>query len=208
MDKSKVVIMLDNGHGTDTKGKQVHKDGIDFYEYKFNRDVVELIMEKLLREGITYYLVVPEMVDIALLTRVKRCNEVYQQAKNAKKKAILISIHADAAGNGTSWANANGWAAWTTVGQTESDKVADKLYEAADVILPKAKRNIRKQRTDNDPDYESNFYILRNTNCPAVLVECGFYDNKEEVQWLLSDEGKEICANVIVEGIKKYIASL
>lgn len=50
--------------------------------------------------------------------------------------------------------------------------------------------------------------ICRDTNCPAVLTENLFQDNKADVDFLLSDEGKEkvtaVHVNAIVEFIKDY----
>ena len=41
---------------------------------------------------------------------------------------------------------------------------------------------------------------------PAVLTENFFMDCREECEWLLTDEAKEMCARVHVEGVKKYMA--
>ena len=64
------------------------------------------------------------------------------------------------AGDGTKWMNATGWSCYTCKGQTESDRLADCLYKAAEQIL-----KIQVIRTDyardGDPDWEENFYILR-----------------------------------------------
>jgi N-acetylmuramoyl-L-alanine amidase len=38
-----------------------------------------------------------------------------------------------------------------------------------------------------------------------VLTENLFMDNKEDVQILLSAEGKRVCADVHVEGIMKFL---
>ena len=48
---------------------------------------------------------------------------------------ILISLHINAAGDGTKWINATGWSCYTCKGQTESDRLADCLYKAAEQIL-------------------------------------------------------------------------
>ena len=32
-------------------------------------------------------------------------------------------------------------------------------------------KKLRTDYADNDPDKESNFYVLKHTNCPAVLTE-------------------------------------
>ena len=44
---------------------------------------------------------------------------------------ILISIHANALGNGSQWMKAQGWSAYTSKGQTKADILAECLYDAA-----------------------------------------------------------------------------
>ena len=39
---------------------------------------------------------------------------------------------------------------------------------------------------------------------PAVLVENMFQDNKSDVEFLTSAEGKEILANIMIKGICDY----
>ena len=46
--------------------------------------------------------------------------------------------------------------------------------------------------------------ILRDTICPAVLVENFFQDNREDVQYLLSPTSIYDCAEVIRDGVIKY----
>ena len=43
---------------------------------------------------------------------------------------------------------------------------------------------------------------------PAVLIENFFQDNREDVKYLLSEEGKTDCVNIHVLGIKKYLDML
>jgi N-acetylmuramoyl-L-alanine amidase len=84
--------------------------------------------------------------------------------------------------------NATGWSAWTTKGQNNSDKLANCLYEAADEILKPINKKVRTDLSDNDKDYEANFYIIKNVNCVAVLTENFFMDNKKDILWLLTEE--------------------
>ena len=138
-----------------------------------------------------------EEVYVPLAERCRRVNE-YKASE-----AILVSIHCNAAGNGSNWMQARGWEAWTSVGQTKADKLADFLYEAAEECLLGMK--IRKDMADGDPDKESRFYILRHTKCPAVLTENLFQDNREDVDFLLSEEGKRTIVSLHVKGICKYL---
>ena len=63
-------------------------------------------------------------------------------------------------------------------------------------------------RSDGDRDWEAGYFVLRNTSCPAVLIEAMFQDNKHDVAFLLSDEGRQAITRTIVEGIIKFIESL
>ena len=123
------------------------------------------------------------------------------------KNVLLVSVHCNAAGNGAEWMKARGWSAYTTKGKTRSDELANRLYEAASEHFDDMKLRIRKDMQDGDPDWEEDFYILRKTKCAAVLTENFFQDNKEDVEFLLSPEGKKHIAEVHVEGIINYINS-
>ena len=64
---------------------------------------------------------------------------------------------------------------------------------------------IRGDWSDGDGDWESNFYILKKTSCPAVLTENFFMDNETDCKFLLSPEGKALFIQLHVDSILKYI---
>ena len=196
-----LYVILDNGHGSNTSGKR-SPDG-KLREYKYCREIVQEISKRLTKIGIGHHILVPEDIDISLKERVIRANKIHQEQHANKKTVILLSVHCNAAGDGE-WKNARGWSAWTSVGATSSDEIATCLYKAAHEVLDCKKIKIREDNSDGDPDWESNFYILQKSSMPAVLTENFFQDNKEDVKYLLSDEGREDVINIHVEGIKKY----
>ena len=197
-----MVLLIDNGHGIDTAGKR-SPDG-RFREYLFNRQVAELVVEQLTSAGLDARLVVPETNDIALSTRVRRVNKVCTEV--GKDNVTLVSIHANAAGNGTRWMTAQGWSAYTSPGKTRSDIVAEVLYDAFEVAFPE--RRIRKDMSDGDRDWEANFTLLKNTRCAAVLLENFFYDNRDECAWLLQPGTRIRIADAICDGLVRYALGL
>lgn len=192
----KLKVLIDNGHGINTPGKR-SPDG-RLREYAYTREIAIRVEEELKKHGVEAIRIVPEEEDILLGERRTRAN-LYKA-----NDTILVSIHCNAAGNGSDWMQARGWEAWTSPGQTNADKLATCLYEAAIEQLPDMK--IRRDTTDGDPDKESNFYILKHTKCPAVLTENLFQDNKEDVEFLLSENGKRAITAIHVNGILKYLA--
>ena len=198
------VVLLDNGHASSTAGKYSPKfpDGTRFYEYEFNREIVKRIASELDRIGIKYHILVPEIVkDIPLTTRAARANSY--AADYGKDNCFLISVHADAFGDGETWNNARGWSVYTTKGKTKSDEYATIIYNEAKKWLPQYGMTLRKDMSDGDPDYESNFTILYKSVMPAILTENLFFTNKTDVAFLMSDEGKDIIAKIHVNAIKK-----
>lgn len=197
-----LFVILDNGHGEETPGKR-SPDG-KFREYKYARLIVSMIAEELEKLGIPYNILVPEAKDISLSERVKRANAIHAEQHKNGKVVILLSIHCNAAAN-SGWQKARGWSGWTSKGTTESDTVASCLYQAAHEILDPKKIKIREDNSDGDPDWESNFYIIYKSSMPSVLTENFFQDNKEDVAYLESEEGKKDIVNIHINGIKKYI---
>ena len=192
-------ILIDPGHGIDTPGKR-SPDGL-FREYLWNRQVADLILEGLLSAGVDASLVVTETNDVSLRNRVNRVNTICNRL--GASNVLLVSIHANAAGNGSAWMNARGWSCYTSKGKTQSDQVAECLYDAFEAEFQD--RKIRKDMSDGDRDWEENLYVLEKSKCPAVLLENFFYDNREECAWMLQEETKRRIASAAVKGIIKYI---
>lgn len=192
-------ILIDPGHGIDTPGKR-SPDGL-FLEYLWNRQVADLILEGLVSAGVDASLVVTETNDVTLRNRVNRVNTICNRL--GASNVLLVSIHANAAGNGSAWMNAKGWSCYTSKGKTKSDQVAECLYDAFEAEFQD--RNIRKDMSDGDRDWEENFYVLQKSKCPAVLLENFFYDNREECAWMLQEETMRRIASAAVKGIIKYI---
>ena len=194
-----MLILIDPGHGIDTPGKR-SPDG-KFLEYLWNRRIADLLLDKFMIMGIDASLVVTETNEISLSTRVQRVNKVC--SKVGASNVILLSIHSNAAGDGSKWMSAQGWSCYTSKGETKSDLIAECLYDAFEAEF--AEKKIRKDMSDGDRDWEENFYVLQKSKCPAVLLENFFYDNRDECAWLLKNETKERIADAIVKGIVQYI---
>lgn len=200
-------ILIDPGHGYDTPGKR-SPDG-RLLEYLYARQIAAAVVAVLKKEGIEASLLVTESSDISLAERARRANKVCDMF--GRRNVCLVSIHVNAAGSDGKWHDATGWEAYTSKGVTQGDILAEALYDAAREILPAVlpshdrKRLIRTDFSDGDSDKEASFAILRLTRCPACLTENFFQDNRENVEWLLSEAGRRAIVRLHVEGIRRYI---
>ena len=158
-------------------------DALNVY-YLWNRQIADLVIARLVTRGVDASLVVTETNDISLRTRAMRVNRICDQV--GTQNVLLVSIHSNAAGNGSSWMNAKGWSCYTTPGKTGSDEFAECFYDAFSRAFPE--RRMRRDLTDGDSDYEENFYILAKTT------------------WLQLRTTKERIADAIVAGLFIYLS--
>ena len=222
MTPKKLTVILGTAHGKNVAGKR-SPDGI-FEEWQYSREIVERLREELAkREDLVDVFVdipsaeVPLPQQAELTRRVRYVNQLC--AHRHTERCIYVSIHVDAASSGE-WKNAGGWTAYTSPGRTRSDILATYLYEAAEKHLAgyaakmeEGKKNgqygsnqkpFRKDTTDGDPDKEANFYVLTRTKCAAVLTENLFMDNKSDVAFLQSEEGKNAIVALHKEAILRF----
>lgn len=189
-------VLIDNGHGENTPGK-CSPDG-RLREWSYTREIADMVVFGLRKRGIDVERIVREDIDVSLAERCRRVNEIY---KAEGKKAILISIHCNTAGSGASWMNARGWSVFVSNNASANSKrLADSLAKAAGELGV----NIRKPMP-GQLYWEQNLAMCRDTNCPAILTENFFQDNKEDVEYLLSREGKKAIVQIHIDGIIKYL---
>lgn len=201
--KRSMIILIDNGHGKETAGK-CSPDGT-LKEWAYTREIARRVWEELLHRGHEAILVCPADQDMPLSKRVRFVNDIVKE--EGKDNVLLVSIHCNAAGNGSQWMKASGWEAYTSPGRTKADRLAECFYKHAEKELA-ADFRVRVDRSDGDSDKEASFYILAKTRCPAILTENLFMDNRNDVRFLLSELGKVKLTWLHVKAIVEYINNI
>ena len=194
-----MIVLLDNGHGVDTAGKR-SPDGV-LREYNWTREMVRSIRAELDERGIEVFLVTPEEDDISINARVKRVN-VWCDAYG-KNNCLLVSLHNNAAGDGSEWMTGAGWEDYVSLNASSKSKaLATMLCEEAYAL------GLKVRRYSSSQYYKTmDLGICRDTKCPAVLTENLFMDNKSDYEYLLSDEGQKVLRDLHVAAIINYIST-
>lgn len=188
----------DGGHGIDTARKR-SPDGV-LREYAWARDTGEIFAQTLNANGVICTNVVPEETDIPLPERCRRINLITRE----RKDNVHVSWHVNAAGMGDKWYDARGWQVHVyTNPSVGSRKLACYAFD-------EAKGHNFKVRPESPgmPFRPKNLAILRDTDCPAILVENFFMDNKEDYEYLLSPNSIYECADVVARAVLKYFGIL
>ena len=108
---------------------------------------------------------------------------------------LFISIHCNATAN----SEAKGTETFCTREFSEGGKLAS--YIQSQIINNMGTIN-RGVKVGND------LYVIKHTNCPAVLVETAFISNRDDEALLAREKGKDGFARSIAVGITNYVASL
>lgn len=192
-------VLIDNGHGKETPGK-CSPDG-RLREYAYTREIAIRVESKLKQANIDAVRIVPEETDVPLAERVDRANRTYAEAG---KQALLVSIHCNAMGSGAEWMPAHGWSVFVGGNASRKSKLLARTIAQAALSKKVAVRQPSRQVLY----WTADLYICRKTNCPAILVENFFQDNREDVDFLLSEAGKQCVTDIMVEGIINYLKAI
>lgn len=187
----KLRLLIDAGHGLKTPGKRSPDDSL--LEFNFNKPTAEYVNKYINEyENVETHFVYDRdgSTDTDLNTRADKANTIY--AKNTSVPTAYVSVHANAFGNGFN--DANGIETFVDDSKPKTAlALADKVQ--AELIKATGLRN-RGVKT-------GNFAVLRETHMTAILVECGFMTNKEELALLKSDSYRKKVAKAIVAGLAK-----
>lgn len=198
MKNKQLLIILDPAHGEETSGKR-SPDGLH-REYLWSRQRLIEIEKMLLACGYKVLWTNKTIHEIGLQNRKNTASQY--AAEHPDLVPFLISLHNDAKYTAPKWHNeASGVSVWTSKGRTTSDIFADYFIENIKPWLPKANRRIYS-RTTLDKDFEENFTVLMG-NYSAILIECMFQDNKDDVLLLQDTRFNKQVEDWIVDSIEK-----
>lgn len=169
-------IALDAGHGKNTLGKRCLKslDPKETREWVLNSKICNFI-ERLLKDYEGYELLRVDdptgETDIPLKERTAKANRWGAD--------FYLSVHHDAGLCGKKGGGASVIAYSTASKQSlEYQKLIYNCFIGA----------VGKFGNRANPTPTQNLHVLRETNMPAVLIECGFMDSSDDVPKILSED--------------------
>ena len=190
-----MLVILDAGHCEKVAGKKAPDNS--FYEWKFNNDMQYKIKERLENHGIKVYLTNPSPAnrdEIGLTKRTELANSYW--SKENKPKALFISIHANA--YGSDFNSARGTETYIASNASNNSK------NAAQLINNSIFDTFKKLDTNakNRGVKTNNFTVIHKANMPSILVEYGFYTNKDDLNIL--KKNKNELTEATVRGICEH----
>jgi len=170
--------MIDPGHGGNDSGA-VGPSGAK--EKDINLAVAERLHLLMSESGIEAYMTRIGDEEVSLAKRAEKANNISAD--------YFISIHCNAANSPT----AHGTETYHYPGSVKGRALAQAVQQELVSATGLADRGVK----------EANFYVLRMTAMPAILVELAFLSNPEEERLLATSAFQEKCARAIWAGVKK-----
>jgi len=199
------IWLINKGHGGVIGGVYQtmdrvfhHKEHDEFAaEGVYNRLCGDRLITMLKAEDRKYIDICPTELDLPLWLRRSHVNDICN--KYGRHNCVLLELH----GNGSPEHNATGAEIWTAPGQSKSDHYANILAQIISNDLVELDFRSGYCPEDPDPDKEAPFFMLVNTDCPAVLPEVGFYDNWKDWQLMKNFKFRERYVLALMKMIRK-----
>ena len=192
-------VLIDNSHGDPPLSGDKHSPDNRLKEYVYCREIAQRVSRELTLRGVDTLLLVPEKTDTPLKERVRKVNGWAK--KLGSQNVVLVSIHNNAAGADGKWHSATGFSVFVSKNASSKSKKLAQIFtdNATDMGL------MGNRCVPPEKYWVQSLAMTRDTVCPAVLTENLFQDNKEEVDFLLSEEGKKAITTLHVNSIIQYI---
>lgn len=187
------VVVIDPGHGGSDPGK-VSASGTE--EKDVNLQISLLLKSLLEAQDVTVYMT--RMTDEGLYDRDsrnkktedlrKRCEQI-----NEKRPDCVVSIHQ----NSYHEPEIHGAQTFYYTGSQDGKRLAERIQESL----------IKRLDPENHREAKSNssYFMLKHTQVPITIVECGFLSNPREAELLIDPDYQEKAAWAIHMGILYYL---
>ncbi len=189
------TVIIDAGHGG-FDGGAVAKDGT--VEKDINLEISLKLSELLKFSGVDVILTRSEDIsteDTGNSIPSKKKSDLRNRLEIMKQNpdAIYVSIHL----NKFTTSAANGTQVFYSPNFDESELLGDSIQKSVVSLLQPDNTRVIKKGT-------SSTYLLHNAKVPAVIVECGFLSNPQELEKLKDSDYQSQMAFSVMGGILDY----
>ncbi len=196
-----VRVLLDPGHGGDDEGASSNNPVVK--EKDLTLTLAKRIGGRLKKAGLQVEFTRARDITLTLEDRTRI-------ARN-KKADLLVSIHAnhaentEACGVETYILPPNGYAGTAEGSRPRGWQIGNRNDYHNTLLGFSVHQKLTSSTNTIDRGLKrQSFFVLRETSCPAVLLECGFLSNPGETRKMLETTWQERCAASVTEGILTY----
>ena len=186
------TIVIDAGHGGADPGK-VSETGT--LEKDINLKIAHYLKEMLETQNINIIMTRTEDKDLATETSHRKLSDIKERVKLMENSNadIVISIHQNSYPKTEIYGAQCFYPTESEAGKTLATIIQNQIITSTN------QTKIREIKPNND------YYLLKHSSIPIVIIECGFLTNPEEEKLLLSENYQREMAWAIHLGILQYL---
>lgn len=175
-------VFIGVGHGGSDPGAVANNTN----EKDLNLSIALACRDELERHGVSVKMSRAKDENDPLSEEIKECN--------AYSPDLAVEIHNNAGGgDGAEVFHHHGGG----VGKTLAENILKEI-----VNIGQNSRGTKIRKNSQGKDY---YGFIRNTSCPAVIVECAFVDNATDLEILASESKRQLMGQAIAKGVLKTL---
>ncbi len=192
--KNQSTVLIDPGHGG-IDGGTSSKSGVK--ESDINLEISFKLKDQFEENG--WEVILTRDKDVGLYSdtgtiRNKKMQDLVNRQKMIEREMpdFVILIHLNSFSDTSCFGAQTFYPGKSPESKLLAEQIQKKLVEGID------NGNKRKSKEKND------IYLLRNSDIPTVLVECGFLSNPKEEELLQKNQYQKLLAKCIYKGLVEY----
>ena len=175
-------VFIGVGHGGSDPGAVANKTK----EKDLNLSIALACKDMLVKHGVSVKMSRTKDENDTLSEEIKECNSFSPD--------LAVDIHNNAGGG-------DGAEVFYHYGGGKSKTLADNILGEI-VKVGQNSRGAKIRKNSNGKDY---YGFIRETSCPAVIVECAFVDNAQDLEILATEGKRKSMGEAIAKGILKTL---
>ncbi len=183
------TILIDAGHnyqGRDTGAENV---ALGLHEEEITWQIADKLRQILEDMGYTVVMTREHLTDSIANTSVLESLQARVDLAHECRADLFISIHCNA----------------SDVGASGTETYCFNLNSLAGHFARLVQKNVTKKTGLFDRGIKAaDFYVIKNTLMPAILIETGFIDSDRDVEVIASDKGQQAFAQAVADAVKQY----
>lgn len=188
-------VVLDAGSGCNVKFHRspIWSDMTQLFEWKFTRQLTDLIYRKLAKEKIVIHKLVKDKYYLTTFEKLRRIENLVN--KYGAENCLIISIQMN-------YGKGSGWSIYVNQAKNPIGVLYANIY---DKIYDKKYTSMKMMKLKNNGVIDRDLTLLKRVKCAAMVTNNFFINRKHECKRLMTLEGIRAVRDYHVEAIKKCI---
>ena len=183
------TILIDAGHNYQGRDTGAENTARGIHEEEITWQIADKLRSILTDMGYTVVMTREHATDSIANTSVVESLQARVDLAHESRADLFISIHCNA----------------SDVGASGTETYCFNTGSLAGHLAKLVQKNVAKATGQFDRGVKTaEFYVIKNTLMPAILIETGFIDNDRDLEVIATDKGQQKFAQAVADAVAQY----